>query len=130
MSRIDTQALKRITSTLLSYAGVALFFWAIYPYKWARRLFWVLRRERAKSIARSRANEERKAMYVIQNKMHFTVHSRAEVRKQNTKLQRKLDDNHKGYVKWDYRNGLIFVAYQDGTEETIDRTPKKKEEKK
>lgn len=133
MSRIDTQALKRITSTALSYAGVALFFWAIYPYKWTRRAVWYIRREKAKSEARDRAAQERKAMYVIQNQMYFVVKSRAEARRTNTRVRKSLDDAHRGYVRWDYRHGLVFVAYPDGTEETIDQTPKttkKKEEKK
>lgn len=133
MSRIDTQALKRITSTLLSYAGVAIFFWAIYPYKWTRRLVWKLRLEKAKGDARQRAADENKAMYVIQDRLRFKVRSRYEARRIDTRIHRNLKKKHKSYVRWDYRNGLVFVAYPDGRTETIDATPKttrKKEETK
>ena len=130
MERLDTKALQRIASAIISYASVVLFFWAIYPYKWIRRLVWYARREQAKSEALYRAKNEGKAMYVIQNKMRFKVTSRAEARRSNTKIRKSLDDKHQGYVKWDYRNGLIFIAYPNGTQEEIDNTPIQRTTKK
>ena len=129
-TRIDTRALQRITSTALSYIGLGLFAWAIYPYKWARLGIYKLRLEKAKSEARSRAAQEGKACYVIQDRMHFFVRTRTEIRREDTRIKKRFDDERKAYIKWDYRNGLVFTALPNGCERTyepIRKTTKRKE---
>lgn len=123
-NRLDKAALQRIASTIISYAGIVLFFWAIYPYKWMRWLVWYARKDQAIAEARYRARTEGKAQYVIQNKMRFEVRSRAEARRIDTKIHRNLKERYQSHIRWDYRNGLVFVAYPDGSTETIDATPR------
>ena len=93
---------------LLSYLIVALFCWAIWPYKWALLAQNALRLANAKRRADVLDADKNQAVYVVQYRRRFKVGLRADFRRENSKVRRDLAQEMKGFLKWDYRNAIVY----------------------
>ena len=93
---------------LLSYLIVALFCWIIWPYKWVLLAQNSARLANAKRRADALDAAKNQAVYVVQYRRRFKVGLRADFRRENSKVRRDLAQEMKGFLKWDYRNAIVY----------------------
>lgn len=93
---------------LLSYLIVALFCWIIWPYKWALLAQNRVRLANAKRRADALDNALNQAVYVVQYRRRFKVGARKDFRRENSNVRRDLAQEMKGFLKWDYRNAIVY----------------------
>lgn len=111
---MNNKTRNAITHLLLHYLALActiLFCWVIYPYKWLKRLILKIRIYQAKREADYQCAQTNKAVYVIQDGMKVSVSNRKTARAINTSVNKKLAKKKAAYLDWDYRYGIIYVAY-------------------
>jgi hypothetical protein len=96
------------TLHILSIILTILFCWIIYPFKWIKLLNFKLRKANAIRQAEQLTAETNKQVYVVQYRMRFKVGLRSEFRKHNSQIRRDLDKEMKGFLDYDYRNGIIY----------------------
>lgn len=93
---------------IVSIILLVLFFWIIYPYKWIKKLSFEVRKANTIRQAEQLSVNENKQVYVVQYRMRFKVGLRSDFRKANSKVRRELEKEMKGFLDYDYRNGIIY----------------------
>ena len=88
---------------VISWFFIVLFFWIIYPYKWANLAIFNIRKANAIRKAETMTAETGKQVYVVQYKTTFITGLRSDFRRRDSKIRRKID----GFLDWDYRNAII-----------------------
>lgn len=100
---------------ILTYTGLILFWWVIYPYKWINAGIAKLRNLHALTQAKELCHDINKAVYVCRDGHKIYVNTRENLRRANTKNRKKLSDSHRGYLDWDYRYALVYKVDPNGT---------------
>lgn len=80
----------------------------IYPYKWIKLFSFNIRKANAIRQAEQLTADTNKQAYVVQYRMSFKVGLRSEFRQSNSRIRRDLDKEMKGFLDYDYRNGIIY----------------------
>lgn len=110
---MENKMYKTINSTpmlILTYAGLILFCWVIYPYKWISKGVAWLRDRKAMYDADVMCKRLNKAVYVCRDGHKIYVDVRNRLRITNTANRKKLEKMHSGFLDWDYRHAVIYKA--------------------
>lgn len=102
--------MKNFNFQALSIVLLVLFCWIIYPVKWTKKIMFELRKTNAIRKANHLCAETNKQVYVVQNGMKFEVGFRHEFRKKTNSIQSELVRNKKGYLRYSYKNAIIYKS--------------------
>lgn len=90
----------------LAIVFVCLFFWILYPIKWAKKLVFKAKLKRAKESAVEMSKRLNRAVYVCQNGTDIFIGTRDELREWN----RTVRKDKPGFLDIDYRHAVVFKA--------------------